>query len=90
MNKTELINKVAEKTHLKKKESEEAINAFVSIVTETLKSGNDLQLIGFGRFQVKQRAAKKGRNPKTGEVIQIEAAKIPIFKAGKELKEAVK
>lgn len=89
MNKTELINKIAEKTDLTKKDSEKALNAFIETVKETLKSGNDLQLIGFGSFQIKQRAAREGLNPQTGEVIQIAAANVPSFKAGKDLKKAV-
>ncbi|WP_063657554.1 HU family DNA-binding protein [Candidatus Arsenophonus triatominarum] len=90
MNKTELISKVAEKSGLSKKDTEKAVNAFTEIVTESLKSGNDVQLIGFGTFQVKQRAARDGRNPKTGEALKIAAANVPSFKVGKSLKEAVK
>ncbi|PAV10533.1 hypothetical protein CBG25_01830 [Arsenophonus sp. ENCA] len=90
MNKTELINQIAEKTSLTKKDSEKALNAFIETVTEELKAGNDVQLVGFGNFQVKQRAAREGRNPQTGKVIQIAAANVPSFKAGKALKEAVK
>lgn len=90
MNKTELISKVAEKSGLSKKDAEKAVNAFIETVTESLKSGNDVQLIGFGNFQVKQRAARDGRNPKTGEILKIAAANVPIFKAGQRLKEAVK
>ncbi|WP_063653662.1 HU family DNA-binding protein [Candidatus Arsenophonus triatominarum] len=90
MNKTELISKVAEKSGLSKKDAEKSVNAFIESVTESLKSGNDVQLIGFGSFQVKQRAARGGRNPKTGEVLKIAAASVPCFKAGKSLKEAVK
>ncbi|CAA2931044.1 HU family DNA-binding protein [Arsenophonus endosymbiont of Bemisia tabaci] len=90
MNKTELINQIAEKADLTKKDSEKALNAFIETVTKTLKVGDDIQLVGFGSFQVKQRAARDGRNPKTGETLKIAAAKVPIFKAGKTLKEAVK
>ncbi|HGJ5856275.1 HU family DNA-binding protein [Arsenophonus nasoniae] len=89
MNKTELINQIADKTSLTKKDSEKALNAFIETVTEELKAGNEVQLVGFGSFQVKQRAAREGRNPQTGEIIQIAAANIPSFKAGKTLKEAV-
>ncbi|WGM03553.1 HU family DNA-binding protein [Arsenophonus nasoniae] len=90
MNKTELISKVAAKSGLSKKDSEKAVNAFIKTVTEALKSGNDVQLIGFGNFQVKQRAARDGRHPKTGETLKISAANVPSFKAGQRLKEAVK
>ncbi|WGM13608.1 HU family DNA-binding protein (plasmid) [Arsenophonus nasoniae] len=90
MNKTELISKVAEKSGLSKKDSEKAVNAFIETVTEALKSGNDVQLIGFGSFQVKQRAARNGRNPQTGKPLKIAAANVPSFKAGQRLKEAVK
>ncbi|QBY45927.1 HU family DNA-binding protein (plasmid) [Arsenophonus nasoniae] len=90
MNKTELISKVAEKSGLSKKDSEKAVNAFIETVTEALKAGNDVQLIGFGSFQVKPRAARDGRNPKTGETLKIAASNVPSFKAGQRLKEAVK
>ncbi|WP_063657613.1 HU family DNA-binding protein [Candidatus Arsenophonus triatominarum] len=90
MNKTELISKVAAKSGLSKKDAEKSINAFIESVTESLKSGNDVQLIGFGSFQVKQRAAREGRNPKTGEPLKIAAANVPSFKAGQNLKDAVK
>ncbi|HGJ5865690.1 MAG TPA: HU family DNA-binding protein [Arsenophonus nasoniae] len=89
MNKTELINQIAEKANLTKKDSEKALNALIETVTEALKAGDEVQLVGFGSFQVKQRAAREGRNPQTGEIIQIAAANIPSFKAGKTLKEAV-
>ncbi|WP_180558381.1 HU family DNA-binding protein [Arsenophonus endosymbiont of Apis mellifera] len=90
MNKTELISKVAAKSGLSRKDSEKAVNAFTEAVTESLKSGNDVQLIGFGSFQVKQRAARDGKNPKTGKPLKIAAANVPSFKAGQRLKEAVK
>uniref|UniRef100_A0A3B0M1Z5 DNA-binding protein HU-beta n=1 Tax=Arsenophonus endosymbiont of Trialeurodes vaporariorum TaxID=235567 RepID=A0A3B0M1Z5_9GAMM len=90
MKKIELISKVAEKSGLSKKDAEKAVNAFTETVTESLKSGNDVQLIGFGNFQVKQRAARDGRNPKTGATLKIAAANVPSFKAGKTLKAAVK
>ncbi|HGJ5881349.1 MAG TPA: HU family DNA-binding protein [Arsenophonus nasoniae] len=89
MNKTELINQIAEKAGLTKKDSEKALNALIETVTEALKAGDEVQLVGFGSFQVKQRAAREGRNPQTGKVIQIAAANVPSFKAGKTLKEAV-
>ncbi|MFS1564289.1 MAG: HU family DNA-binding protein [Candidatus Arsenophonus phytopathogenicus] len=78
------------KTNLRKKDSEKAMNAFIETVTETLKAGDDVQLVGFGNFQVKPRAAREGRNPKTGETLKITVANVPSFKAGKTLKEAVK
>ncbi|WGO82161.1 HU family DNA-binding protein [Arsenophonus apicola] len=90
MNKTELINQIAEKADLTKKDSEKALNAFIETVTESLKSGNSVQLVGFGSFQVKQRAAREGRNPKTGEALKIAASNVPSFKAGQKLKDAVK
>ncbi|WP_063657521.1 HU family DNA-binding protein [Candidatus Arsenophonus triatominarum] len=90
MNKTEIINQIAEKSDLTKKDSEKALNAFIETVTEELKAGNDVQLIGFGSFQVKPRAAREGRNPKTGEPLKIAAANVPSFKVSKTLKEAVK
>lgn len=90
MNKTEVINQIAEKTDLTKKDSEKTLNAFIETVTEALKAGDDVQLVGFGSFQVKQRAAREGRNPQTGEVLKIAATNVPSFKAGKTLKEAVK
>jgi DNA-binding protein HU-beta len=79
MNKTELINQISEKADLTKKDSEKAVNAFIDTVTEALKAGNDVQLVGFGSFQVKQRAARDGRNPKTGETLKIVAANVPSF-----------
>ncbi|HGJ5877604.1 MAG TPA: HU family DNA-binding protein [Arsenophonus nasoniae] len=90
MNKTELINQIAEKADLTKKDSEKALNAFIGTVTEALKAGDEVQFVGFGSFQVKQRAARDGRNPKTGEILKIAAANVPSFKAGQRLKEAVK
>ncbi|HGJ5890451.1 MAG TPA: HU family DNA-binding protein [Arsenophonus apicola] len=90
MNKTELINKVSEKSGLAKKDAEKVVNAFAETITESLKSGNSVQLVGFGSFQVKQRAERKGRNPQTGKAIKIAASNIPSFKAGQKLKDAVK
>ena len=90
MNKAELIAKVADKTGSTKKEAELAVNAFVSSIEEALKKGDKVQLIGFGTFEVRQRKARQGRNPrKPGEVIKIAASKAPVFKAGKALKDAV-
>ncbi len=80
---------MAEKTSKTKKKTEEAINAFVSVVTEALTKGDKVQLVGFGSFEVRKRAARKGRNPQTGEEMKIEASKMPAFKAGKELKTVV-
>ena len=90
MNKSELISKVAEKSGLQKKQATAAIEAFVETVEETLAKGEKIQIIGFGNFEVRERAARKGRNPQTNEVIEIAASKVPAFKAGKALKVAVK
>ena len=90
MNKAELITTVAEKTGSTKKDAELAVNAFISSVEEALKKGEKVQLIGFGTFEVRERKARQGRNPrKPGEVIKIAASKAPVFKAGKALKVAV-
>ena len=89
MNKTELIAAVAEKSALSKKDAEKAISAFIDVVTETLKAGDKVQLVGFGAFETKERGARIGRNPKTKEEIQIPASRVPGFKAGKALKDAV-
>ena len=89
MNKAELINAVAEKTSLSKKDSEAAVNAALEAITATLADGDKVQLVGFGSFEVKKREARVGRNPKTKEEIQIPASKVPAFKAGKALKDAV-
>ena len=86
MNKSELI---AAKTGETKKDAEAALNAFVSVVTESLVKGDKVQLVGFGSFEVRKRAARKGRNPQTKEEIKIPASKAPVFKAGKALKELV-
>lgn len=90
MNKTELINAVAEASGLTKKDAETAINAFTASVTDALKKGEKVQLVGFGTFEVRERAAKQGRNPRTGAAMEIPASKLPAFKAGKALKDAVK
>ena len=90
MNKAELITSISEKTNLTKKDSECVINAFVETVTETLKKGDKVGLVGFGTFEVKERAARTGHNPKTGAAIEIAASKIPSFKASSTLKNAVK
>ena len=90
MNKAELVACVAEKTGFTKKDSEVAVNAFVSVIDETLVKGDKVQLIGFGTFENRQRKARQGRNPrKPDEVIKIAASKAPVFKAGKALKDAV-
>ena len=89
MNKTDLIAAVAEKTALTKKDSEKAINAVIEAITETLAKGDKVQLVGFGTFEVRAREARKGRNPRTNEEITIAASKLPVFKAGTPLKNAV-
>lgn len=90
MNKTEFINAVAAKGEMEKKCAEKAVNAVFGAVEDALKAGEKIQLVGFGTFEVKERAAKQGRNPKTGEAMTIAASKVPSFKAGKALKDAVK
>ena len=89
MNKTELIAAIAAKSELSKKDSEKALRAFEEVVTEELVSGGKVQLVGFGTFDVAQRAAREGRNPRTKEVMPIPASKAPRFKVGKALKDAV-
>ncbi|RXK32652.1 DNA-binding protein HU [Arsenophonus endosymbiont of Bemisia tabaci Asia II 3] len=89
MNKIELINQIAGKNNLTKKVSMKALNAFIKTVTETLKVGDDVQLVGFSSFKVKPRAAREGRNPQTSKPLKIAAANVPSFKAGKTLKATV-
>lgn len=89
MKKTDLVAKMAENNGLSKKDNELALNAFIESVTEALKAGEKINLIGFGSFEVKDRAERKGVNPKTGETMTIKASKSPSFKAGKNLKETV-
>ena len=89
MNKADLIAAIAAKTGDTKKVAEASVNAFVDVVTETLKKGDKVQLVGFGTFEVRKRAARKGRNPQTKEEIKIPASKAPVFKAGKALKDLV-
>lgn len=89
MNKTDLINAISEKSSLTKKDSEAALNATIEAITEALKAGDKVSLIGFGTFDVRERAARKGKNPQTGAVIDIAASKAPAFKAGRGLKDAV-
>ena len=89
MNKTELIAAIAEKTELSRKDAEKALKALTEVVEEELKKGEKIQLVGFGTFEVSERAAREGRNPQTGETMQIAASKSPKFKAGKALKDAI-
>ena len=89
MTKAELIANVAKKAELTQKDTEAAVNAFFSTVQESLAAGENVQVIGFGTFEVRERAARVGRNPQTGEEIQIAAAKVPAFKPGKALKDAL-
>lgn len=89
MNKTELIEKVAERTGKTKKEAGMVVESVLQSISEALQNGEKVTLIGFGNFEVKTREARKGRNPQTGEEIEIKASKVPSFKAGKQLKEAV-
>ena len=89
MNKAELIAAIAAKTGDTKKGAEASVNAFVDVITEALREGDKVQLVGFGSFEVRKRAARKGRNPQTKEEIKIPASKAPVFKAGKALKELV-
>ena len=89
MNKTELVAAAAEQAGLSKKDAEAAVKAFTDVVAEALKAGDKIQLVGFGTFEVSERAAREGRNPRTGETMTIEASKTPKFKAGKALKDLV-
>ena len=89
MNKTELISAVADKAGLSKKDSEKAINAAVDAIIDALRQGDKVQLVGFGSFEVKNRAERTGRNPRTKGSIKIPAAKLPQFKAGKAFKDAI-
>lgn len=89
MNKTELINAIAAEAELSKKDAGKALDAFVEVVTKSLQKDEKVQLIGFGTFEARMRAAREGHNPQTGAKIKIAAAKVPAFKAGKALKDAV-
>ncbi|MFR8172922.1 MAG: HU family DNA-binding protein [Marvinbryantia sp.] len=89
MNKTELIAAIAKETELSRKDAELAVKAFADVVTAELKKGEKVQLVGFGTFEVSERAAREGRNPQTGETMTISASRTPKFKAGKALKDAV-
>ena len=90
MNKTELIAAMAANAELSKKDAEKALKAFIDVVTDELKKGEKVQLVGFGTFESKARAAREGKNPQTGEVIKIAACKVPAFKAGKAFKDMLK
>ena len=89
MNKTELVAAIAENAEISKKDAEKAVTAFVEVITEELKKGEKVQLVGFGTFEVTSRAAREGRNPQTGNTMKIAACKAPKFKAGKALEDAV-
>ena len=89
MNKTELVAAMAEQADMTKKDAEKALTAFTEVVSKELRNGGKVQLVGFGTFEVTERAAREGRNPQTGETMQIAAAKAPKFKAGKALKDEV-
>lgn len=89
MNKTELISEIAQKSNMTKKDAEKVVNAFFATVEETLQAGEKVQLIGFGTFEVRERQARKGRNPQTGAEIEIPATRVPAFKPGKALKDAM-
>ena len=89
MTKVELIAAVAESAGLSKKDAEKAVNGTLNAITEALKQGDKVSLVGFGTYEVRKRAARKGKNPQTGEAIKIKAAKVPAFKPGKGLKDAV-
>lgn len=89
MNKSELVSAISAKSELSKKDAEKALKAFIDVVTEELTAGGKIQLVGFGTFEVSERAARTGRNPRTNENMEIPASKAPKFKAGKALKDAV-
>ena len=89
MNRTELVAAMAEKTQLSKKDADLALKAFIDVVSEEMQKGEKVQLVGFGTFEVSERAAREGRNPRSGEVMHIAASKAPKFKAGKALKDIV-
>ena len=89
MNKSELVAEIAAKASISKKDAEAALGAFIDVAKDTLKKGDKIQLVGFGTFEVSQRAARTGRNPQTGATMEIKAVNVPKFKAGKALKDAV-
>lgn len=90
MNKTDLIAKVAELADMSKKDATKAVDAVFDAIAEALQNGEKVQLVGFGNFEVRERSARKGRNPQTGEEIEIPASKVPAFKPGKALKDGIK
>ncbi|HEY8530424.1 MAG TPA: HU family DNA-binding protein [Paenibacillaceae bacterium] len=90
MNKSELIARVAERTDMSKKDVTRAVDAVFDIISEALQNGEKVQLVGFGNFEVRERSARRGRNPQTGEEIEIPAGKVPAFRPGKALKDAIK
>ena len=90
MNKTEMIVALAERTGLQKRDAEKALTGLLDLLTENLVKGEKVQLVGFGTFAVKERAARTARNPRTGESLEVAASRAPVFKAGKSLKDAVK
>ena len=89
MNKSELISEISEAAGLTKKDSEKALDAYIAAITKALKGGDKVQLVGFGTFEIRERAARTGRNPQTKQAIQIPASKSPVFKVGKAFKDAV-
>lgn len=89
MNKAELISSVAEKAEMTKRDAEKAVNAVFAVIEEALSQGEKVQLVGFGTFEVRDRAARMGRNPQTGEEIRIAATRVPAFRAGKVLRDAI-
>ena len=90
MNKTELVAAIAEKAGTSKKDAEKVVNATFNVISESMAKGDKISLVGFGTFEVRERAAREGKNPQTGEKIKIAACKVPAFKAGKALKDSVK
>ncbi|PWM66116.1 MAG: integration host factor subunit alpha [Clostridiales bacterium] len=90
MNKTELVAAIAEKAGTSKKDAEKVVNATFDVISEAMAKGDKISLVGFGTFEVRERAAREGKNPQTGEKIKIAACKVPAFKAGKALKDSVK
>jgi DNA-binding protein HU-beta len=90
MNKTELVQAVSERTELSRKDASEVVEAVFEVITEALANGEKVQLVGFGNFEIRERAARKGRNPQTGEVIDIAASRVPAFGAGKTLREGIR
>jgi DNA-binding protein HU-beta len=89
MNKADLVSRVAEKTDLSKKDVTKAVDAVFDAIAEALRNGEKVQLVGFGNFEIRERSARKGRNPQTGEEIEIPASRVPAFKPGKALREGI-